>query len=459
MIAFKELYQLRSKLTLFGTSGKAIPRRTKLAKSLKEGSLLLPKSYIDHYATPLENHLDHLLQSESAKRLEAYALEALTGAVYQHTQGFGPAVPLTRFLAVISNLFRSFLSDEKRAKIHLPLLESLPPLAMFQHKGSHGPFILTVDWIKQLMGASVAVVSLPATCAQHPVFWGSLAHEVGGHAVSCADKGLLGELARRIPRAFAGMPTPAGVSRRQLDRLWSYWIDEAVADVYGILNVGPAFIFSHAVVFAAIPPHDKKAGPKLRMESLFDPGDPSKELDPHPTDILRLDLAAGAVAALSRLSATTRNSYINHIESLSRTLATGKRIIIDGNIFRERDHPEAMRFKLSLSEMQRAARRVGTFIATTKLTALGGHSIQDIETWDDSDEAHSMRVKSALLNGKAIAHLGDDAHLLAGSFMALLEKPVLYRSVTAALNDGLDLSFQRDPIWGRPRIRPVVVRY
>jgi hypothetical protein len=459
MIAFNELYQRRSKLTLFGTAGKAIPRPNALAKSLKEGSLLLPKPYIDHYATPLENHLDHLLQSASAKRLEAYALEALTAAVYQHTQGFGPAVPLTRFLAVISNLFRSFLSDEKRAKIKLPLLESLPPLAMFQHDGGRGPFILTVDWLKELIGASVAVVSLPATCAQHPVFWGSLAHEVGGHAVSCADKGLLNELARHMPRAFAGMPTPSGVSRRQFDRLWSYWTDEATADVYGILNVGPAFIFSHAVVFAAIPPHDKNAGPKLRMESRFDPGDPSKELDPHPTDILRLHLAAGVIGALSRLSTTTRINYINLIESLSRTLATGKWITIDGKIYGERDHPQEMNFKLPLSEMQQAARQVGAFIATTKLSALGGHSIQDIETWDDSDEAHSMRVKSALLNGQTIADLGDDAHLLAGSFMALLEKPDLYGSVTAALNDGLDLSFQRDPIWGKPRIRPVVVRY
>ena len=155
-----------------------------------------------------------------------------------------------------------------------------------------------------------------------------------------------------------------------------------------------------------------------------------------------------------------RSTYNDLIETLSESLASGDTITIEGNIPLERDHLQWMSLQLTLSLMQTAARNVGGYIATAKLAALAGHPIQDIETWDDSDEAQSMKVKSALLEGnRPIATLGDDAQLLAGATMALLERPTLYTSVTDALNDGLDLSFQRDPIWGKPQSDRMIVRY
>jgi hypothetical protein len=61
-----------------------------------------------------------------------------------------------------------------------------------------------------------------------------------------------------------------------------------------------------------------------------------------------------------------------------------------------------------------------------QLTALGGHSIQEIETWDDNDESQAQAIKAAALAGRDMSSLGDDAQLLAGATLALLEKPEQY---------------------------------
>jgi len=54
--------------------------------------------------------------------------------------------------------------------------------------------------------------------------------------------------------------------------------------------------------------------------------------------------------------------------------------------------------------------------------------------------------------------MGDDAQLLAGATLALVENPARYGKVTAALNDALDNSFALDPIWGKPKTDHAYVR-
>ena len=76
-----------------------------------------------------------------------------------------------------------------------------------------------------------------------------------------------------------------------------------------------------------------------------------------------------------------------------------------------------------------AARKVGHMIATRKFKALNGHSIQDIETWDDDDEAAAEAIAARVLQRQAIAGHGDDAQLLAGVTLALLQDPALYDRV------------------------------
>jgi hypothetical protein len=103
---------------------------------------------------------------------------------------------------------------------------------------------------------------------------------------------------------------------------------------------------------------------------------------------------------------------------------------------------------MAMADAAQAARRVGRLIATKTFESLNNHSIQDIETWDDADEQTAAAIAANVAAGKSIVEAGDDAQLLAGATMALIDDPTKYDSATTLLNAALDESFNNDPIWG-----------
>src|SRR5215475_11642697 len=56
-------------------------------------------------------------------------------------------------------------------------------------------------------------------------------------------------------------------------------------------------------------------------------------------------------------------------------------------------------------------------------------------------------TSTKLADNESIVGAGDDAQLLAGATMAVLARPSLYDQSTRLVNDGLDDSYQHDPIW------------
>src|SRR5690349_6432848 len=104
---------------------------------------LLPKIFRAAFSDPLQRELRSVFM-RLTRQEDFTTLEAVAGAVYQHSNNPGRAA-LDRFLAVISNLYRSFLDDRKRLQADFPLSEALPPLAMFQYRADFGPFTLPID--------------------------------------------------------------------------------------------------------------------------------------------------------------------------------------------------------------------------------------------------------------------------------------------------------------------------
>ncbi len=481
---------LADEIDLFG-DGPPIPPTTlkEFQDEISKGAKYLPQIYRISY---VEQLMDNLSSVEAL--LDKSVLETLTGAVYEHASDRKDVwQPLNRFLAVISNLYRSFLSKAKRAEIgiplkpavniplaaavsetkptviglplkpavDIPLVGTIPPLAMFQHSGANGPFTIPSDQVNQVIGVNIGVVSLPSTYRDHPLLWASLAHETGGHDVTHADPGLLPELAAGIETLFGvGLFRPdQPLTDRLIDGLlWSYWIDETTADVYGLLNIGPAFAINLAAFFAAL--NNRGAGnpiPTLRTQSGTLPD--GLTLDPHPMDILRLHIAIGVIETLNGLSPDIRNGYIAQLEQLAKLCAQRANTVEIQGMITVDDWPIPLNIQRPLEDMQRSARLVGAYIATTNLQALANHSIQDIETWDDTDELTTQRIITAFRNRTPVINMGDDAQLLAGATLALVAQPALYNSVTQGLNDALDQSYAQDPIWGPPKPHPVFVRY
>jgi hypothetical protein len=453
---FNALYDRLRRIDLFGTAppappwGTAAPDEQSVGTAIASGANLVPLRFVADYVDPLVGQLPRVL---NALQGDGMLVETLAGAVYQHADPT-VATDLHRFLAVISNLYRSFLSANARLAAGIPLAQQDPPLAMFQNDGDFGPFTLTVDSIQQLTGGSIGVVSLPATYRAHPLTWVSLAHETGGHDVLHADAGLLPELRQGIAAMFGGgPPNPSQpVSTSQLlGALWSYWIDESASDLYGVLNIGPTFGHNLGAFFAALGaqhPGSENAPARIRTSS---GADERGALDPHPTDLLRLDLIIGAVQSLQGLAQPVRADYVAQLRELSLLLAPGAtEVRLQGILPLDAHTGVRLNTALPLADMQAAARRVGAFIVTARLQALGGHAIQELETWDDADEHAATTIATAIGNGTPVVAAGDDAQLLAGGMLAVLAGSD-YDATSTALGAALDASYASDPIWGTPQ--------
>ncbi|MSU63388.1 MAG: hypothetical protein EXS31_13500 [Pedosphaera sp.] len=167
-LKFTKLCHDLSKVDLFG-DGPPLPPYgnrptvTKVLAAVDSGVAALPPVYQDNYSTPLKAALPSTLANpDPRRRIDALTLETVTGVVYQHAAGSGVAPELGRFLAVISNLYRTFLDGGARARVNLPSVEVVPPLAVFQSSGANGPFTIPVDDREMQFRVPVGVVSLPS---------------------------------------------------------------------------------------------------------------------------------------------------------------------------------------------------------------------------------------------------------------------------------------------------------
>ena len=430
--------------------GDQLPQLDQLTELLDREGSLLPLIYKDAYVDPVRESTDKILRfakGESGPGMPdplyiPVILETIFGPIYGYAPDSPVAEPLRRFQATVVDLFRSFLDSERRMHAGVPLIEKIAPLATYQRKAQYGPFTIPAGVMQAFTNSTVAVVSLPSAYRDDPLLWGLLAHETGGHDVQGADPGLLKELATHIRNLFDG-------DEKILGELWAYWISEASSDVYGVLNVGPTFSLVLTPFLSALMAQVSSGA--MKVPAVRSSSGPNEDgtLDPHPTDLLRIDLAMGAIEALNHLNDDLKQAYLDTHETLSRMAAGGNtKILLQGALSTGKGGTD-MSGVYSLADMRTAARRVGSHIVTTKLDALGGKSIQDLETWDDEDESTAERITEALGDGTAIGELGDAAHMIAGAALAVLREPSAYETATEGLIAGLDFAIDTDPIWGK----------
>jgi hypothetical protein len=464
--SFSQLCAKISSIDLNGTKappppwGAKLPTSADLIAALKEGGSVLPPAYQTGYVKPLRDQVDRMVHLAKSSPAFVGSLETLFGAVQQHSADHSHSLPLRRFMAVVSDLYRSFLSEKKRAAAGVQPSEVLPPLATFKYRGDDGPFTIPVDDTEQVFGSSIGVVSMPAVYSDHPLLWGSLAHETGGHDVVHAEEGMLAELQGAVAKKF-GADKLVQTTKLSVDEftgvLWAYWMDESAADVYGLLNMGPAFAFNLAALFSGLLGGGKGGGPQMRLQS--GASDAQGNLDPHPTDILRMGLAMGVIDSLSGLSAKTRAEYISSLQQVVDICAgSNKEVKIEGIITLGPLHLPISTSQ-PLKDMMKSARTVGKLIATAKLDTLNGRGIQQLESWDDGDEQVAARIEAAFVAGQPVIALGDDAQLLAGLTLAASRFPKRYDEFTKATNDALDASYADDPVFSAPAADRAFIAY
>jgi hypothetical protein len=335
----------------------------------------LPAPYRAAVGEPLLRALDgmgpggfaRVLARDPGRTGPARLLLDAAQAVLQRTEGY-QARATAAFQEVVSDLYDGFLSAEDRRGVKPPDHGVLAPLVRWGSAGA-GPYTWPAS-VTDTLGIGTALVSLPAGNARAGLLaWPALAHETAGHDILSADEGLRGELARAVRRELAAARLPAGVAA-----YWSDRIDEAASDVMGVLNMGPAAAVGLVGYFRAL------NGAFRGVPALRTAGRPE---DPHPADVARAWLAAETVRLCSFRGAG---------RWADRLAAEADR--------------DAGRIRLGdvevTPEVARAsAAAVARAVARTRLGALEGRALSEIEDWSDRDEAIVASLRRGLADGGA----------------------------------------------------------
>ena len=189
-------------------------------------------------------------------------------------------------------------------------------------------------------------------------------------------------------------------------------MDEAVADVYGILNMGPVFPINVAGIhWGAARERRARVGAACRGRPArcFHRCPPN---DPKTATIEWTSIPSISCGFISRSGSIERHEGAQprpRATTMSRASKRWPRRRLPARAFASKglssiSHDDWIPIKTSmpLPVAAKAARRVGKMIATRKLKALNNHSIQDIETWDDADEETAQAIANQILKNRSV---------------------------------------------------------
>lgn len=405
-----------------------------LRARLERAAPALPARYRTAVAGPLLRRLDELGAAGLARLLAedpdregpARLLLDLAQAVLQRGEGHR-ARATAAFQEVVWDLYDGFLDAEGRLGVRRPELGVLPPLVRWGDAGG-GPYTWPVT-ATAAFGVRAPLVSLPAANAGGGLLaWAALAHETVGHDLLEADRGLRDELARAVREEARA----AGVARPLAD-YWAERIEESASDVLGVLNMGPAAALGLVGYFRGV------LGAATGQAALRGDGDAE---DPHPSDLARAYLAAETVRLLPFAGAARWADRLT-----AEADRDAGRILHLGEV------------AVTTGVAKDSAAAVARAIARTRLRALEGRALGDVQAWGDRDEAVVAELRRELGRGPA-GRGALPARYLEGAYAAHVVAAAVLEAASGALPPGrvmdrmvglLSEMHARNPAWAPPR--------
>ncbi|MEY2668274.1 MAG: hypothetical protein RJA59_912 [Pseudomonadota bacterium] len=406
-----------------------------LRARIEKASRELPEAYRAAVADPLRRALDgmgpggfaRILAVDPGRTGPARLLLDLCQAVLQRGEGY-QARATAAFQEVVSDLYEGFLSAEDRRGVKPPDHGVTPPLVRWG-PAETGPYTWPAR-VTATFDVGAAVVSLPAANATGGLLaWPALAHEAAGHDILEADDGLREELARAVRREVRAARIDPAVGG-----YWAERIDEAAADVLGVLNMGPAAAVGLVGYFRAL------NGVWRGTSSLRSAGAAE---DPHPADLARAYLAAETVRLLSFQGAG----------------AWADRLLAEAD--RDRDRIRFGDVPVTPEAARASAAAVARAIVRTRVRSLEGRSLGEIQDWSDRDEAVVAALRPALREEGGQPRAG---RYVKGAYAAHAVAAAVYEAVAGGANPArvqermvsvLEGMHLRNPSWaGHPAAPP-----
>lgn len=414
----------------------------KLIADLTAVTQTLPFVYQEAAAKPLIKYLRNLgerrflsifnqnLQDSLSQTLKQIIPDAALSILF-HNSAFVQRVDA--FQEIASDLYASFISEEERVSrvtgrpIQPPTYGVIPPLVKFGNAES-GPYTWPCDATTGLLGMRCAIVSLPpAQLSGGLLAWSSLGHETSGHDILHADAGLLDELAAKVSSTLLNtFRSPA------LATYWAQCIDETASDICGYLHMGPSAGIGLIGYFRSL------GNGKLRNMG-FKQG-------PHPVDLLRGYLAAAVAKRLNFADGIVWGETLKNEASKDNN----NLFLIDGKV--------AYPFPVTLDIAIASTEVVAEVIMNSKLNALQGHSLQEIQDWTDNDQAIVQTLIYALkANGQLPLNLRGPgfyaAHVVSAATLAGLS---FNENIPNTFNEMLmylQIMHHDNPLWSKTPTR------
>jgi hypothetical protein len=325
---------------------------------------------------------------------------------------------------VMSDLYDGFLSAEDRRGVKPPDLQVTPPLAKWGNP-DFGPYTWPVDATLSF-GVKVAIVSLPPANARGGLLaWTALGHEIAGHDILHADRGLEAEVADTVR---SELEKDKAFAKHRLSDYWADRIDETASDVLGILNAGPTAAAGLIGYFRGL---GAAWGGSARLRA----DGPAN--DPHPSDLLRAYLGA---AVVERLAFSRASAWAGAIRGEA-----------------DQDAPASGTLRLAglpvpLEVARASAERVAEVIATTPFARLEHHAFITIQNWQDHDEEMvrelARYLQTAASPGPEVTDGFYAAHVVAAAATLALSGQGVIAAVFDRMIGLLELMHDANPAWG-----------
>lgn len=351
--------------------------------------------------------------------------------------------PLQQFSAIVADFYFSELPNLiQKTGIHLELPSLEAPVATFSDAQILGFHTISPDVMHRIISNPVGLVSMPTSYARFPILWVALAHEICGHDVVRAFDRDPAKESRLIMELQDSLSKMTNVND-QWRGVWRVWFEEAVADVYGMIFLGPHFAVGMAAWLSATNAYSAVYSPQKiggLTSSFWVDGD---EVSEHPPNLIRMYILMGALDELARTGSSVIGDYSNMLRNMIDEAQRYQSIVT----VIDRNQDEAM-FAYEAAPIIHDALQIGAHIASIKLETLGGASVADLLPWtiekcnqtkafcqlclDNNDD-----IKNEL-PGKQFT----SCHMVAGALMAVTENPTLIKQINARLQQGLSYRYE-----------------